>query len=97
MLKLGELGEMSFGPKNLGEQGEMSFRSMGELQNYEVRWSELWNVEVGWVRWSEFRNLKVGWVSELKKIQVSLFGKVNLGIVMSGELGEMSLDMLISG
>ena len=37
MLKLGELGEMSFGPKNLGEQGEMSFRSMGELQNYEVR------------------------------------------------------------
>ena len=77
MLKLGKLGEMSFGPKNLGEQGEMSFRSMGEL------------------KWSEFRNLKVGWVSELKKIQVSLFGKVNLGIVMSGELGEMSLDMLI--
>ena len=31
----------------LGELGEMSFRTMGELQNYEVRRSELWNVEVG--------------------------------------------------
>ena len=45
MLKLGELGEVTFRIYKLGELGEMSFGmlKLGEL-------GEIWNIQIGCVR-----------------------------------------------
>ena len=67
MLKLGELGEVSFGMLKLGDLGEVSFGmlKLGEVSFGKYKLGELgkWALEYTswWVRWSELWNVKVGW------------------------------------